>query len=65
MSNFNNDMQQKLAVTIQEACELLSVSRTTIYYEMQMGRLNTFRIGRRRLVQVSEINRWLEKLTES
>jgi len=40
----------ELTLSITDAAKALNVSRPTIYKEIQQGRLQTFTIGRRRLV---------------
>lgn len=48
---------EQLAVSIKEAGKTLSVGRTTIYEMIADGRLEAFRLGRRRLVKVESIRR--------
>ena len=38
------------ALTIKDVCKALNVTHPTVYKEIQSGRLQTFTIGRRRLV---------------
>jgi excisionase family DNA binding protein len=49
----------RLAVPPAEACRLLGVGRTT-FYEVILPSLAVVRIGRRVLVPVGELERWLE-----
>jgi excisionase family DNA binding protein len=49
----------KLALSITEVCEALGVSRPTVYRLMDSGQLATFTVGRRRLIQVSELERFV------
>jgi hypothetical protein len=39
-----------LAVTVKAACEIIGVGRTTMFGLIKSGRVNTARIGRRRVV---------------
>ena len=47
-------------LTIKEACEMLNVSRGTLYRYESQGRINIYGIGARRLLKRSEL---LESLT--
>jgi excisionase family DNA binding protein len=49
----------KLALSIEQACQALTISRPTLYELIGADRLRTVRAGRRRLVPVAEIERFL------
>ena len=49
----------KLALTIEEACQALTISRPTLYELIASGRIRTVMVGRRRLVPVAELERLL------
>ena len=49
----------KLALTIEEACQALTISRPTLYELIANGRIRTVMAGRRRLVPVTELERLL------
>jgi excisionase family DNA binding protein len=51
--------EQRLAVDVDGAAHLLSVSRRTIYKLITDGQLATLKIGARRLIARSEIERLL------
>lgn len=51
---------QALTMSITDAAKALSVSRPTIYKLIQTGKLNTFTIGRRRLVTPKAINKFIK-----
>lgn len=53
---------QPLVVTVPEACDLLRVSRWTVYQLIRSGKLETVTIGTRRLVPVSALYELLTKL---
>lgn len=53
---------QPLVVTVPEACNLLRVSRWTVYQLIRSGELQTVTIGTRRLVPVSSLYELLTKL---
>jgi excisionase family DNA binding protein len=48
---------EQLAVSISDTGKTLSVGRTTVYQMIADGRLEAFRLGRRRLVKVESIRR--------
>ncbi|HLV92819.1 MAG TPA: helix-turn-helix domain-containing protein [Aequorivita sp.] len=47
-------------LTIKEACEMLNISRGTLYRYEKQGKINIYGIGARRLLKRSEV---LESLT--
>jgi len=51
---------QEIATSIKHAAEVLSLGRTAIYGLINDGRLETIKIGRRRLVKVASLRRLLE-----
>jgi excisionase family DNA binding protein len=58
----NVSMQsKKLAYSVKELSKLVGVCERKIHYEIQAGNLKTVRIGRRVLIRVGEIDRWLSK----
>ncbi|MFB6947627.1 helix-turn-helix domain-containing protein [Streptomyces sp. NPDC056930] len=46
----------------EEAAELLSIGRSTLYEEIRLGRLQTVRIGRRRLIPTEYIDGYIDLL---
>lgn len=48
---------EPLALSINDAAKLLSLGRTSIYAMIADGRLEAFRLGRRRLVRMESIRR--------
>lgn len=54
-----NPAVPKLALTIEEACESLTISRPTLYELIGSGRIRTVMVGRRRLIPVTELERLL------
>jgi len=48
-----------LLVDIREACELLSIGRTTVYRLIQSGDLEVKKVGRRTLVLYASIERFV------
>ena len=49
-----------LAVSPEEAAELLGIARST-FYQRVLPELRVVDLGRRRLVPVRELERWIEK----
>lgn len=49
--------------SISEAAKALSLGRTSIYGLINTGRLETIKIGRRRLIKVESIRRLLDAKT--
>ncbi|WP_455362601.1 helix-turn-helix domain-containing protein [Streptomyces sp. SYSU K21746] len=47
---------------VEAAAELLGVKRSLAYEEIRLGRLQTVRIGRRRLVPTEYIDKYVELL---
>ncbi len=52
--------RESLSVT--EAAALAGISRTFIYERIRTGELPTVKLGKRRLVRVEALRRWLESL---
>jgi excisionase family DNA binding protein len=50
----------RLALSPEEAAAAIGVSRS-FFFEHVIGELRVVRVGRRRLVPVAEIERWLER----
>lgn len=61
MSVARNDRGSTLAVSPADAARLAGVGRTFIYEEIKAGRLASLKIGKRRLIKVEELNRWLDR----
>lgn len=55
----------KLAVTRQEAADLVSVSFDTIKKAVNAGHLPAKKIGRRYLVKVTDLHRWFDALADA
>lgn len=51
-----------LAVGIPEACKITSLSRSRLYGEIRDGRLKPRKAGRRTLIPLAELQRWLASL---
>jgi excisionase family DNA binding protein len=55
-------LPQKLAFSIREACELLSLGRSRVYQELKAGRLRFVKVGGRTLIPEVELRAWLERM---
>lgn len=55
---------EPLAVDPSEAGRITSVSRSAIYKAIAGGSLPSFKNGRRRLILVSELHLWLNRLAK-
>ena len=53
---------RKLVYSIPEACEATGVNKDTIYKGINTGQLRSLKIGRRRLIRVEALSKWLENL---
>lgn len=51
-----------LAVGIPEACKLTSLSRSRLYGEIRDGRLKPRKAGRRTVIPMAELHRWIAAL---
>jgi excisionase family DNA binding protein len=51
-----------LALTIHEAAKAVSIGRSSLYEEIAKGRLQARKLGRRTLILVEDLNRWLSTL---
>lgn len=53
---------EPLALDIREAAKAAGICRAQIYIELRSGRLQARKCGRRTLIEVEEIHRWLRSL---
>jgi excisionase family DNA binding protein len=56
---------EKLLLTPEEAAELLSVGRTTVYDLIRLGALPSVKIGKARRVPAAAVRVYVERLVES
>lgn len=54
----------KLAVSIAEAAQLLSISRSHLYPIVMRGEIPSFHIGRSHLIRVSALEAWIRRQEE-
>lgn len=53
-------LMEQFAYSINETARVLSLGRTSIYAMIADGRLDTFKLGRRRLVKADSIRRIID-----
>lgn len=59
-------MNNKLAVSVSEMAELLSISRPTAYEIIHRADFHgAFKVGARTLVSVEALREWIQKQTEA
>lgn len=53
-----------LVLTIEQAAKKLLVGRTTVWKLIKEQGLPTIKVGRRRLIPVKDLEKWIEENTE-
>ena len=51
----------RVAFSVSEVSEVTSLGRSSIYQEIQAGRLATFKVGSRTLIHADDLNRWINE----
>lgn len=57
-----DEQRQKLAYTVENCCEVADTNRSAIYKAIATGDLESFKIGRRRMVSSRALKKWLDGL---
>ena len=57
-------MNERLAYPIADACSQLGISRSALYALEKEGRITFTKIGRRSVVRVEELRRFLDDATD-
>jgi excisionase family DNA binding protein len=57
--------QETLAVSISDACRIIGLGRSSIYREIQAGRLVALKAGNRTILPVAGLRAWIEALPQS
>ena len=50
------------AIAIPQACERIGLSRSTLYELLNQRQIPSIKVGRRRLVRIEDLDRWLASL---
>lgn len=58
------DTSTSLSVSVEEAARLTSHSRSGIYEVIGSGELKAFKLGRRRLILMTELKAWIERVAK-
>lgn len=53
--------EERLALSVEEAARRLGVTRKALYGHLAAGRIPCIRLGRRVLIPVAALARWLEE----
>ena len=48
-----------LACSVEEAADALGIGRTLVFQLLRSGELQSIRVGRRRLIPIAVLDRWL------
>ncbi len=64
LDNHTSQSCQKLAVSVDEMAYMISVSRPVAYELSQRKDFPSFKIGKRVLINVAGLQRWLDKQTD-
>jgi excisionase family DNA binding protein len=57
-------MTDRVLLRVDEAAQLLSLGRSTLYAMAAAGTIPTVRVGRSLRIPREELNRWIEQRTE-
>jgi excisionase family DNA binding protein len=57
-------LDEKIAYSVEEAAQVLSLGRTTVKKLIATGQLTSVRVGRRRLIPRSELETYVNRLVE-
>ncbi len=63
LATMSNTPETKLAYSVEEAAELLSIRRDSIYELLHTGQLGSFKIGARRLIAHRHLEAFIESKT--
>jgi len=57
-------MKEKIYLTVREACELIRMSRVTLYRMIRKGIVPSYKIGGKRLFNRRELIQWVKSQRE-
>jgi excisionase family DNA binding protein len=55
----------KELISVREACERLSIGKTKMFELLGKGEIESVRVGRKRLIVVSSLEKWIQNLPRS
>ena len=58
-------MTDKLSVTINQACNMTGLGRSTIYRLFEEGQLKKRKVGKRTLILIKDLEAYVNSLTEA
>ena len=53
---------EPIALSIRDACQLLGISRSSLYREINAGRIKAVKSSNRTLITLCELHRWIDHL---
>ena len=56
----HTDTASRLAYSVNQAVGATSVGRSLLYEEIRAGRLKTFKVGARTLIDANDLRAWLD-----
>lgn len=60
----NQEVLSKVAYSIEEFCQIVSLGRTGVFREIREKRLRVVKVGRRTLIPAFEVEDWLERMAK-
>jgi excisionase family DNA binding protein len=54
-----------LSVSVEDAARIVGYSRSGVYELIAIGDLKAFKLGRRRLILMTELKAWIERAAKS
>lgn len=54
-------MNERIAVDVETAADMLGISRAALYPLVMAGEIPSFKVGRRRLVPVDRLRAWADR----
>ncbi|WP_115989110.1 helix-turn-helix domain-containing protein [Pseudomonas sp. H26/SER47-MNA-CIBAN-0231] len=58
-------MATPISVSVEEAARLVGHSRSGIYEVIAQGELKAFKLGKRRLILMTELKAWIERAAKA
>lgn len=63
--NTKTDTAQLISVSTEEAARVTGLTRSTVYIAIAKGELKSFKLGRRRLILIKELECWIENIAKN